>query len=173
MAKNKRDGVEVDPADEAELEPYMNQHGPNYYKPHFRKRVEDAQRNGTTYNLPPDPWHTSGWTEVNVRSMFVGLGDDRLYDSFYRRTSEWAHSGPRAILIAADRERADAAEWGPDQFTDDDVRSGVWALGVACESILRSLDVLNAHFSLGHGDRLKNIDEKLEAMRAETLASEP
>jgi hypothetical protein len=175
MAKNKQAGVNVDAADEAELKPYVDQHGSNYYKSNVRKGLKNAERNGTTYNLPPDPWHPSDWTEVNVRSMFEELGDEdeRLYDSFYRRTSEWAHSGPRAILIAADRERTEPAEWGTDQFTDDDVRSGVWALGVACESLLRSLDVLNAHFSLGHGNRLKSIDDKLEAMRAESLGSAP
>jgi Family of unknown function (DUF5677) len=173
MAENKRDGVEVDPADEAELKPYVDQHGPNYYRSNIRKRLEEAQKTGTTYILPEDPWHPSDWTEVNFRSMFEELGDERLYESFYRRTSEWAHSGPRAILIAAGRERTDPAEWGTDQFTDDDVQSGVWALGIACESLLRSLDILNTHFSLGHGDRLMSIDDKLEAMRTESLASQP
>jgi hypothetical protein len=173
MAKNKRDGVEVDPADEADLKPYVDQHGPNYYRSNIRKRLKEAQKTGTTYDLPEDPWHPSDWTEVNVRAMFEELGDVRVYDSFYRRTSEWAHSGLRAILIAAGRERTDSAEWSTDQFIDDDVRSGVWALGIACESLLRSLDILNAHFSLEHGDHLKSIDDKLETMRAESLASAP
>jgi hypothetical protein len=81
--------------------------------------------------------------------------------------------GARAILIAADREEEDPAEWGADQFTDDDVVSGNWALGVACESLLRSLEVLNAHFSLGYDDRLKNFRDKLQAMFVESLASKP
>jgi hypothetical protein len=173
MEKNKRDGLEVDPTDEAELKPYVDQHGPNYYRSNIRKRLEEAQKTGTTYDPLEDPWHPSDWTEVNVRAMFEELGDVRLYDSFYRRTSEWAHSGPRSILIAADHQWTDPAEWGIDQFTDDDVRSGVWALGIACESLLRSLDVLNAHFSLGHGDRLKSIEDNLATMRAESLASTP
>jgi hypothetical protein len=175
MAESKAQGFEVDPADEAELKPYVDQHGPNYYKPRVRQRIEEAQRNGTIYDLPEDPWHPTDWTELNVRAMFEELGDEdrRLYDSFYRRTSEWAHSGPRAILIAADREQEDAAEWGIDQFTDDDVRSANWALGVACESLRRTLDVLNAHFSLGYDGRLKSIDDKLQAKFAESLASMP
>ena len=175
MAKSKAQGFDVDPADEAELKPYVDRHGPNYYKARVRQRIEEAQRNGTTYDLPEDPWHPTDWTELNVRAMSQQLGneDERLYDSFYRRTSEWAHSGPRAILIAADREQEDPAEWGTDQFTDDDVRSGNWALGVACESLLRSLEVLNSHFSLGYDDRLKSIDDKLQAMFAESLASMP
>jgi hypothetical protein len=175
MAKDKTLGWEIDPTDEAILKPYVDQHGPNYYKPNVRKGLQNAQKTGATYDLPDDPWHPTDWTELNVRAMFEELGNDdkRLYNSFYRRTSEWGHSGPRAILIAADREQTDAAEWGTDQFTDDDVRSGCWALGVACESLLRSLDVLNAHFSLGYDDRLKSIDDKLQAMFAESLASMP
>jgi len=175
MAKSKAQGFEVDPADEAELKPYVDKHGPNHYKARVRQRIAEARKVGTSYDLPEDPWHPTDWTELNVRAMFeeLGDGDRRLYDSFYRRTSEWGHSGPRAILIAADRDREDAAEWGSDQFTDDDVRSGNWALGVACESLLRSLDVLNAHFSLGYDDRLKSIDDKLQARFAESLASMP
>ena len=175
MAKSKAQGFEVDPADEAELKPYVDRHGPNYYKPNVRKALTTAEETGTTYDLPEDPWHPADWTELNVRAMFEELGDEdkRLYDSFYRRTSEWAHSGPRAILIAAYREQEDPAEWGTDQFTDDDVRSANWALGVACESLLRSLDVLNTHFSLGYDDRLKSIDDKWETIRSESLASMP
>ena len=175
MAESKAQGFEVDPADEAKLKPYIDEHGPNYYKPNVRKALKKAEETGTAYELPDDPWLPSDWTELNVRAMFeeLGDGDRRLYDSFYRRTSEWGHSGPRAILIAADREQEDRSEWGTDQFTDDDVRSGNWALGVACESLLRSLDVLNTHFSLGYDDRLKSIDDKLQAMFAESLDSMP
>jgi hypothetical protein len=175
MAKSKAQGFEVDAADEAELKPYVDQHGPSYYKPTVRKGLQNAQKTGATYDLPEDPWHPTDWTELNVRAMFeeLGDGDRRLYDSFYRRTSEWGHSGPRAILIAADHDQEDAAEWGTNQFTDNDVRSGCWALGIACESLLRSLDVLNTHFSLGYDDRLKSIDDKLQARFAESLASMP
>ena len=175
MAESKALGFEVDPASEAKLKPYVDQLGPNYYKPKVRQRIEEAQRNGTTYEIPDDPWHPTDWTELNVRAMFeeLGDGDKRLYDSFYRRTSEWAHSGPWAILFAADRDQEDPAEWGTDQFTDDDVSSGNWALGVACESLIRSLEVLNSHFSLGYDDRLKSIDDKLNAMFAESNSSMP
>jgi hypothetical protein len=173
MAKNKQAGMEVDPADEAALKPYVEKHGPNYYKPKVRQRIEEAQKTGTTYDLPEDPWFPSKWTEVDVRAMLEELGDERLYDSFYRRTSEWGHSGLRAILIAVDPQQSNAEEWGTDQFTDDDLRSGVWALGVACESLLRSSDVLNAHFSLEYGDRIKSIEDKLGDMRALSLASMP
>jgi hypothetical protein len=96
MAKSKAQGFEVDPADEAELKPYVDRHGPNYYKPKVRKALKNAEETGTTYDLPEDPWHPADWTEMNVRTMFEELGDEdkRLYDSFYRRTSEWGHSGP-------------------------------------------------------------------------------
>lgn len=173
MAKNKQDGVVVDPVDEAGLKPYVDQHGPNYYRPRIRQRIAQAARDGTIYTIPDDPWDQSDWTETDVRSMFVELGEERLYDSFYRRTSEWAHSGPRAILIAAGRQWADTKEWGPDHFTDDDVRSGVWALGVACETLSRSLRVLNAQFALGHDERVNGIADKLGAIMATSLASAP
>jgi hypothetical protein len=53
------------------------------------------------------------------------------------------------------------------------VRSGNWALGVACESLLRSLEMPNAHFSLGYDDRLKSIGDKLHEMFGESFASMP
>jgi hypothetical protein len=115
----------------------------------------------------------SDWTETDVRSMFAELGEERLYDSFYRRTSEWAHSGPRAILIAANQQGMAAAQWGLDQFIDGDVVSGVWALGVACESLIRCLEVVNGHFSLGHDERLQAVAGKLDAILATSLASAP
>lgn len=173
MAKNKQDGMAVDPADEAALKPYIDQHGPNYYRPKVRQRIADAQQADTPYILPDDPWNKSDWTETDVRSMFVELGEERLYDSFYRRTSEWVHSGPRAILIAADQQGTAAAEWGPDQFTDGDLVAGVWALGMACESLIRCLEVVNGHFSLRHDERLQAIAGKLDAILARSLASAP
>jgi len=173
MAKNKQDGMVVDPADEVALKSYVDQHGPNYYRPNVRQRIAGAQRDGTTYPLPADPWDKSDWTETDVRSMFVELGAERLYDSFYRRTSEWAHSGPRAILIATDCQRTGTEEWGPNQFIDNDVIAGVWALGVACEAFVQTLDVLNSHFSLGHDERLKDTAERLNAIFRASLASAP
>lgn len=175
MAKSKAQGFEVDPADEAELKLYVDLHGSDYYKPNVRKALKKVKETGTTYDLPEDPWHPTDWTGMNVRAMFEELGDEdkRLYDSFYRRTSEWGHSGPRAILIAVDREQEDPAEWGADQFTDDDVVSGNWALGVACESLLRTLEVLNAYFSLGYDDSLRSMKDTLQAMFAKPLASMP
>jgi hypothetical protein len=173
MDKNKRDGLVVDPADEAALQPHVDRHGPSYYRPEVRRRIADAQQAGAAYALPDDPWHKGEWADTDVRSMFAELGEERLYDSFYRRTSEWAHSGPRAVLIAADRRREDVPEWGPDRFDADDVVSGVWALGVACESLVRTLEVVDAHFSLGHDERLNAIAERLDAVFAASLASAP
>jgi hypothetical protein len=175
IAKNKSAGIKVDAGDEATLKPFVDLHGPDYYKPNVRKGLEKAQKSGTTYKLPNDPWHPTDWTELSARDMFKELGpnDDRLYNSFYRRTSEWGHSGPRAILIAADSNQTNATEWGAEQFRDDDVQSGVWALGVACESILQSLKVLNAHFSLGREQPLLDIEDRFNAKLAESLATAP
>jgi hypothetical protein len=70
MAKSKAQGFDVDPADEAELKPYVDRHGPNYYKPNVRKALKNAEETGTTYDLPEDPWHPTDWTKLNVRATF-------------------------------------------------------------------------------------------------------
>lgn len=173
MAKNKQDGIVVDPADEAALKPYVDQYGPNYFRKKIRDNIEKAQRDGTEYTIPDDPWNKSEWTDTDLRSMLEELLEERLYDTFYRRTSEWGHSVSRAVLGAADPQRSDSEEWGPDQFTDDDVVAGVWALGMACESLYRCLDELNKHFALGYNDRLDEVGGRLNALFAASLASTP
>jgi hypothetical protein len=173
MEKNKQDGIVVDPADEAALQPYINQHGPNYYRPDVRKALAKAQQIGTPYTLPPDPWNKYDWTDTKLRAMFEELGEVRLYDSFYRRSSEWGHSGPRAVIGAADPQQVGPDEWGPDEFTDEDVVSGVWALGIACETLYRCLDVLNRRFALGHDARVNDLGQRVNAVFAASLASAP
>ena len=173
MKRNKDADMMVDLEDEAALKAYVDQNGPTYYKKEVRKRIDNAQQDGTTDKIPDDPWEQSNWAGWDVRSMFEELGEGSLYDRFYRRTSEWAHSGPRAILIAADLQRTGTREWGPDQFTDNDVRAGAWTLSMACKSLLRALEVLNAQFSRGQDERLDDIAEKLNAIIEAPLASAP
>src|SRR3712207_7711556 len=61
--------------------------GPDYYRPNVRKSVEAAQRDGTEYEIPEDPWGTN-WTDTAVADMFTEVGGKPLYERSEEHTSE-------------------------------------------------------------------------------------
>ena len=117
MAKNNSDGMQVDSRQEAELKTSVDTHGPNSFKRKVRGGIDDAKKSATAFKMPDDPWEND-WTSTDVRSMFVRLGDERVYDSAFRRSSEWIYWEPWVILIAMAPKPTEPAEWGIDEFTD-------------------------------------------------------
>jgi hypothetical protein len=163
--KNKAAGMHVGPGEKAELKSYVDKHGPNYYRPNVRKALEAAEKDGTAYKIPDDPWGTN-WTDTTIEAMFDEVSGKYLYDGVYRRTSEWVHWGPRSILIAME-----SAEWGVAGFTQEDWRAAASALLYACASLLQSLEVLDQHFSLGITERLAELGNVIEALNAEATTA--
>jgi hypothetical protein len=170
MAENKSDGMPVNPSQEAELKTYVDKHGPNYFKGKVRDGIEDEKKSGTAFKMPDDPWEND-WTSTDVRSMFVEFGEERVYDSAYRRSSEWVHWGPRAIMIAMDPEPNEPAEWSIDEFTEEDWVSAALALGLGCHSLLMSLQVVDREFSLGASTRVAELEDKMQTVFRESLAT--
>lgn len=140
----------------AELRQYADSHGPNYSTATVRREKEQAVSTNIPYELPDDPWDTR-WTPTDVRSIFVGVGGQSLYDRSYRHTSEWVHWGPRAILSAM----TDTEEELRD-FSREDWRSAAEALVLGCQSLIQSLQALDEHFALGLGEPLTALLDQLE-----------
>lgn len=163
IQKNEADGMAVDPQEKAALKQYVDAHGPNYIRGGVRKAREKAEREGTDYQMPDDPWGND-WTEVDVRSMFTEIGMVSLYDSSYRTASEWVHWGPRAILRAME-----SVEWGMEGFTETDWPGAALALLITCTSLHQSLAVLDDQFSLGHADRLAALYEIMKRSLDESV----
>lgn len=154
--QNEQQGIAVDPDEKEELQCLVAEHGPNYLSSGVVKAMKQAEERGEDYDVPDDPWDRD-WTWVDVRSMFVKVGMEQLYDGFYRSTSEWTHWGPRAIFRAKE-----STSWGTAEFTETDWPGAARALAFACVSLLLSLETLNNHFSLGHGDRLTALYETMK-----------
>ena len=166
MKNNEENGMVVDPGEKAELNTYVDQHGPDYYRPNVRKAIEQAAEPGAPpYEIPEDPW-ASDWTPTGVADMFTELQAKRLYDSVYRDSSEWVHWGPRTILRATQ-----SAEWGVAGFTEEDWRVALLALQLGGQSLLQSLEVLDMHFSLGISDRLAELGQRMVTIQTEALAA--
>jgi hypothetical protein len=164
LRKNEAARIVVDPDDKAMLQEYVDQHGDNYLDPKkIDKARKRAEKDGAEFSMPDDPWGKD-WARRDVRSMFEEIGADtlRLYDSAYRRSSEWVHSGPRAILIAASANADRHPTWGINEFTEEDWPAAAVALGLGCLSLLQSLEVVNKRFSVGAGERLANIQERFD-----------
>jgi hypothetical protein len=158
--KNEAAGMVIDPDDKAELKTWVDKYGPNYYRDNVRKSL-DAEKDGTVFDMPDDPWRND-WTPTKIESMFQEVEGTYLYESVYRRTSEWIHWGPRSILMAME-----SAEGGVAGFTQEDWRSAASALMWGCLSLLQSLEVLDRHFSLGISERLAEPVKMIEALNAE------
>lgn len=167
IQKNEKDGIAVDPQEKTELKAYVTTHGSAYVRAKVSKALAAAEANGTDYQIPDDPWGND-WTKFDVRSMFVEVGMEDLYDRSYRDASEWVHWGPRAMLRARK-----SAEWGTAGFTGSDWPGASLAMYIACLSLHQSLLILDDHFSLGHADRLAALYDTMkrgldEAMRVDT-----
>lgn len=164
IKKNEASGIPVDSDEKAELRAYIDKYGPNYYQPHVRKSVEAAQRDGTEYEIPEDPWRTN-WTDTSVQTMFDEVGGKFLYDRVYRESSEWIHWGPRAMLRAMQ-----FTDWGVEGFAEVDWLAASRALQLGCQSLLQSLEVLDAHFSLGITERLAELNQEMTTILDEAMA---
>jgi hypothetical protein len=163
--KNEEAGMEVDPGEKGELKSYVDKHGPNYYRPSVRKGLETAQRDGSHFEIPEDPW-AKDWTDASIETMFGEVGGKSLYERAYRNSSEWLHWNPRSILRAMQ-----SAEWGVDGFTQEDWRAAATALQLACQSLLQSLQVLDQHFSTGNAERLSELATTMQTTLDEALAA--
>ncbi len=162
--ENEEDGIVVDPQDKALLKAYLDKHGPKYYRPKVRKGLQAAERDGTVYEMPDDPWETK-WTPTNVADMFDAVGGELSYKGIYRDASEWIHWSPRPILRAMVR-----AEWGVAGFAEKDWRAAVVALQAGCQLLLQSLEVLDGHFTLGQAERLAGLEALRQTIVTEAMA---
>jgi hypothetical protein len=166
--KNQRQGIAADPREKAELQALVAQHGPAYYTDFVRKGLAEAAKpNAPSFKMPKDPWRTN-WTDTSVETMFDKVGLKGLYEQTYRRTSEWVHWGPRAILRAME-----PVEWGIAGFSEEDWPDAALALSLGCLALLLSLERLDNQFSLGHSERLTELAKKVHAIKvnAATAAS--
>jgi len=158
IQKNIANGLSVDPKEVAELRQIVDTHGHNYYRRQVRSGIDKAKKHGRKYMLPSDPWGNS-WTETSVKAMFDELKDTDTYDLVYRQSSEWVHWDPRSVFRTMDMGPS-----GAKGFTNPDWRAGGLAFPLACHSLLQCLQVLDAHFSLGLEDRLKDLNAQLIAI---------
>jgi Family of unknown function (DUF5677) len=162
--ENEKAGMVIDPDEKAGLKALVDQHGPAYFTDFVRKGIAAAEKGGPAFKMPRDPWRTK-WTDTSFETMCseseVAL--EHVYETTYRRSSEWSHWGPRAIAGALEH-----AEWGVAGFTEEDWPDAGLALTLGCFSLLQSLAVLDAHFSLGHHNRLAGLARKLHAIDTES-----
>ncbi len=163
LRKKEEAGIPVDAQDWAKLKPYLDKHGPNYYRDKVRDRIREAERNGTTYELPADPWRNK-WNTADVASMLTEVGSRDVYDPMYGHPSEWIHWGSRGIMRAMQ-----PTDWGTAGFAEEDWRAVALALHTGCQSLLQSLEVLDGHFSLGLAQHLETLEETRLAIVAEVF----
>lgn len=163
LRKKEEAGIPVDPQDWAALKPHLDKHGPNYYQEKVRDRIREAERNGTTYELPDDPWRNK-WNTADLASMLTEIDGRDAYDLIYRQVSEWIHWGARGILRAMQ-----PTDWGTAGFAEEDWRAAVLALQTGCQSLLQSLEVLDDHFSLRMAQDLVTLEETRLAIVAEAM----
>lgn len=163
--KNIGNGLTPDPDEMAELKALVDKYGPNYYTPKVRKARRNAERNGTVFEMPDDPWDVR-WTNTSIAKMFEEIGGKDWYDSIYAETSEWVHWGPRAILRAMETSEDSARG-----FSQEDSRAAARALNIGSMCLLDSLRRLDEHFALGITDRLTKLDQLKKAIEAESLAA--
>jgi len=157
-------GVRVDPVAKAELAELVRKHGPSYLSPRVRKELAQAEANGKEYRLPEDPWDYK-WTDTKVSEMFGEVQGDRMYRGAYGHSSEWVHWGPQSVLGAFE-----LGDWNAGAFTEEDWRSAVEALRLACQSVLQCLEILDVHFSLGLAERIGGFWSTMERIRDEANA---
>jgi hypothetical protein len=164
--ENEAKGMPSDPSDKAELKAYVDAHGPNYFRREVRNAIEAAEKSGTAFEMPQDPWRKN-WTDVQHKAMFQEAGIDPMYEGVYAESSEWIHWGPRSILRAME-----PATWGMSGFTQEDWAAALRALGIGCFSLVTSLQVLDQHLALGRTEQLASLMATLSEIFRESLASE-
>lgn len=149
MQTNKRNGVLVEPETEAAAGRLLSQFGTDYYSSRAKKSIAEGKA------LPADPYRHK-WTDLDAASIFSQVRGARLYETIYRRASDWAHWSPRSISLG---------------FTDDgdikkfvlrDPRRAAQALAAGVLSLLQSLETVNNHFKIGIEGELAIISEELE-----------
>lgn len=63
-------------------------------------------------------------------------------------------------------------KWGVSGFTEEDWQAAGVALPAGCQSLLKSLEVLDQHFSLGITQRLGALSEMLQILLMESITAE-
>ena len=152
LLQKRKDGVVVDPAEEAWLLDQLQEKCDRF----LTNRARKASAKGEP--LPEDPYRNK-WTidkdgkAVQIESMFQDVDGEELY-GLYSHMSDWVHWNPRGIGTKIQRGVAEIA-FAPNPPTDAAI-----ALTSSFQSLHQTAEVVNEHFKLGFESDLQERKEQ-------------
>jgi hypothetical protein len=152
LLQKKKDGLPVDPAEEAWILDQLQEKCSRF----LTNRARKASAKGES--LPEDPYRNK-WTidengkSVQIETMFQDLEGEELYD-LYSHMSDWVHWNPRGI--------GTKIKWGTTEisFEPNPPTDTAIALTSSFQSLHQIIEVVNEHFELGFERDIQRMKEE-------------